>query len=339
MTKRSKCIMGIAAALVLAAVVVTTLYNKNRGSNIAAPEYVFTYAENQSEDYPTAQGARYFADKVYEKTNGRIKINLYTDARLGDETSVLEQLRYGGIDFARISLMSMADDIKVYNVLELPYLYDNAEHMWKVLDSKIGDRLIGETESMDLVGLSWYDAGARSFYNSVKEVHTPSDLSGLRIRVAKSSMMFDMIKAFGATPVTVVYADVYSQLETKTIDGAENNWPSYESERHWEVAPYMTLDEHNRIPELQLCSKSTWSKLSDSDREIILSCAKESALYERQLWKKTEESARARAEKGGCIVTTLSKTEMELFREAVSPIYDKYAGEYTELINEIREVE
>ena len=339
MTKRSKCILAAAVILILTAAAVLTLYNNNRGSEIAAPEYVFTYAENQAEDYPTAQGARYFANQVYEKTNGRIKINLYTDARLGDESAVLEQLRYGGIDFARISLMSMADDIKVYNVLELPYLYDNAEHMWKVLDGKIGDSLIGEAESMNLVGLSWYDAGARSFYNSVKEVHTPSDLVGLKIRVAKSNMMNDMIKALGATPVTVVFADVYSQLETKTIDGAENNWPSYESERHWEVAPYMTLDEHNRIPELQLCSKSTWSKLSDSDREIILSCAKASALYERQLWKKTEESARKKAESGGCIVTTLSEGELELFREAVSPIYDKYAGEYIELIREIQEVE
>ncbi len=324
------------AAAALAGALLAGCAGQGAASSAVVPEYVFTYAENQSADYPTALGAQRFADLVREETGGRIVINVYTDSEKGNEPSVLEQLRFGGVDFARVSVMSMADSVEAFNVLQLPYLYDDRDHMWRVLDSGIGEKFLTALDGSGMVGLSWYDAGARHFYNWVRPVETLDDLAGLRIRVAQSQLMYDMVRALGATPVTVSYEEVYSALETRAIDGAENNWPSYQSERHWEVAPCITLDAHSRIPELQLCAQSTWNRLSESDRSIILRCARESALYERELWAEAEASAQEKLQASGCVVTELSDDELARFRKAVEPLYRRYAAGYEYLVSEIR---
>lgn len=300
-----------------------------------APQYVFTYAENQAEDYPTTQGAYRFADLVYSRTGGRIKINVYPNAALGDEPSVLDQLRYGGIDFARVSVMSMADSIPELNVLQLPYLYEDSEQMWSLLDGEVGGQFIALLQENGYIGLSWYDAGARNFYSSGKAITRLEDLAGMKIRVAESSLMASLVRLLGATPLTITYSGVYSALERGIIDGAENNLPSYQSAGHYTVAPYVTLDAHNRIPEIQICSPGTWGQLSQKDREIVLSCAKESAEYERMLWAMKETAAREALEKAGCTITELSPEEMARFKEAAQPLYEEFAEKYPNLVQGI----
>ena len=300
------------------------------------PEYIFTYAENQAEDYPTAQGAYRFSELVYERTGGRIKINVYPVVQLGDEPAVLEQLRFGGIDFARVSIMAIADSIPQMNVLQLPYLYESGAHMWRVLDGEIGDRFMGFLDGSGYVGLSWYDAGARHFYNAVKPITCLEDLAGMKMRVAESALMSSMVYALGAMPYTVTYSEVYSALETGVISGAENNWPSYQSARHYEVAKYITTDAHNRIPELQVCAQSTWDQLPQADRETILDCARESAVYERELWAQREQEAQEALENAGCVVTQLSPEEQHRFRQAVAPLYEEFCADYQDLVQAIQ---
>lgn len=301
------------------------------------PRYVFRYAENQPAEHPAVKGAYRFAELVEERTAGRIQVIIYPEAELGDEAAVIEQLQYGGIDFARVSVMTMGEFIPKLNVLQLPYLYEDAEHMWRVLDGKIGEELRGEFDPFGLHALSWYDAGSRNFYTVEQPVICLEDMEGLQIRVAESDLMASMVEALGARPVKMVYSEVYSGLETGKIDGAENNWPSYESAGHSKVARYMTLDEHNRIPEVQLVSAQTWEKLSEEDREILSQCAMESAEYQRELWKEKEEEARKRCEKAGCQVTELSEREKRRFREAVDIVYEEFSGEYEELVEQIQE--
>ena len=174
---------------------------------------------------------------------------------------MIEQLQFGGVDFARVSLSPLSEFVPELNVLQLPYLYTGAEHMWKVLEGEIGDSFLGSFEGSSLVALSWYDAGARNFYNSVCPIEKLEDMKGLTVRVQESELMSDSIRALGAVPKQMAYGEVYSGLQTGEIDGAENNWPSYESTRHYEVARYYTIDEHTRVPELQLAAQSTWDKL------------------------------------------------------------------------------
>jgi TRAP-type C4-dicarboxylate transport system substrate-binding protein len=191
---------------------------------------------------------------------------------------------------------------------------------------------------MDLVGLSWFDAGVRSFYTREK-VETLADLAGLTLRVQESDMMSEMILDLGAKPAQVVYSRVYAALHNAEIDGAENNWPSYEAMGHYEVAPYFLKDEHARVPELQLASEAAMEKLAELDErfpDIIRACGKESALTERRLWAEREASAEKHMREWGVEVTTLSAAEKARFRAAVEPMYAAFE-EQSRLIQRIRE--
>ncbi len=301
-----------------------------------APQYVFLYAENQTEDYPTTSGGRKFADLVYERTGGRIKVLVKYGAELGSESEVLEQMRYGGIAFARVSLSQLAEKVPEMNVLQMPYLYSSSEHMWRVLDGELGDQFLQKPESYGLVGLSWYDAGARNFY-STKLIRRLEDVKGMTIRVQESDMMADMVSALGATPAKIVYSEVYSAFEKGMVDGAENNWPSYESMHHYKVAEYYTIDEHTRVPEMQICSRAVWDTLDEGDRQIIMECAKESALYERELWAAREKSSRQIAEDSGITVIEIDSKEKERFRQAMSEVYSKYCKDDMDMLRKIME--
>ena len=150
-------------------------------------------------------------------------------------------------------------------------------------------------------------------------------------------MMADMVEALGANAVKIGYADVYSGLERGIVDGAENNWPSYESMNHDEVARYFTVDEHTRVPEMQICSEKTWEKLSEEDRNIILECARESALYERKLWQERENDSKQSAILRGAEVIELPAEEKERFQAAVQGVYEKYCGDHMDIIDQIIE--
>jgi len=303
----------------------------------AQPELILRYAENQPEDYPTSQAALAFADLVAQRTEGRVKVVVYTGGELGAEQSVIEQMQFGGIDFARVSLSQLAEQVPGLSVLQLPYLYRDAQQMWRVLDGSIGDEFLSTLERIDLVGLSWFDAGVRSFYTREKAAGL-EDLQGKTIRVQESDMMSEMVSDMGAVPVQVVYSQVYAALHNGKIDGAENNWPSYEAMGHYEVAPYFMKNEHTRVPEFQIASKAALEQLAALDVSfpgIIRSCARDSANVERRLWAEREAQAEENMRAWGVEVTTLSDAEVQKFREAVRPLYGQFA-EQAELIQRIQ---
>lgn len=321
--------------LLVAATALLALILSKGHKEAHTPEFVLTYAENQPEDYPTTLGGYKFAELVEERTDGRIQIIVQADAILGDEKSVIQQLRFGGIDFTRASLSTVSELIPKLNVLQMPYLYVDSKHMWNVLEGEIGNDFLGSFSGFDMVALSWYDAGARNFYSATHPITSLEDIAGLKIRVQESALMIRMIESLGATAVPIVYDDVYSGFETGLIDGAENNWPSYESSGHYEVAEYYTIDEHTRVPEVQLCAQSTWDKLTPKDQEIIRRCAEESAVYERALWIEREKLSEIIAKANGVNVTVLSAEEKEKFRTAVTTVYEEFCGEYMDIIDEI----
>ena len=236
------------------------------------------------------------------------------------------------------TVSQLAEQLPTLSVLQLPFLYTDAPQMWRVLDGEIGDGFLSSLGAMDLVGLSWFDAGVRSFYTREK-VETLADLVGLTLRVQESDLMSEMIQDLGAQPVQVVYSRVYAALHNAEIDGAENNWPSYEAMGHYEVAPYFLEDEHTRVPELQLASEAAMEKLAKLDEsfpDIVRTCGKESALTERRLWAEREASAEAHMRAWGVEVTTLSAAEKARFRAAVEPLYARF-GEQSGLLQRIRE--
>lgn len=327
--------IAVVILTVITLCVVSYIFVKIRKSKEQEPEYIFFYAENQTDNFPTTMGAKEFARLVEERTEGRIKVIVMADAELGSESEVLEQISYGGIAFSRVSLSQLAEIIPAMNVLQLPYLYNDSSHMWRVLDGEIGDSFLAMASDYDYVGLSWYDAGARNFYSTGKLITCLEDFQGMRIRVQESDMMADMVEALGATAVKMAYSEVYSGLEQGIVDGAENNLPSYVAMKHYEVASYYTIDEHARVPEMQICSKYIWEQLSDEDRQIIRQCAIESASYERELWKEREEESKQVAIDHGVQIYEMPTAQKERVRKALEGVYQKYCSDYTDIINEI----
>lgn len=223
--------------------------------------------------------------------------------------------------------------------MPLPFLYDDAEHMWRVLDGSIGERFLTSARQVGVIGLSWFDAGSRSFYTR-EPIYSLDDLKGLTIRVQESALMTRMVELLGARYVQIPYNDVYSALQTAKIDGAENNWPSYAATGHYQAARYYLLDGHSRLPEMQVMSTEALDKIAAIDEDyvtIIRQCARECAAYERELWLQAEEAAEEQVRDYGCVVTTLTGEQLEEFRQAVEPMYEEYSEEQRALIQEIRD--
>lgn len=308
-------------------------YNNRDNSSATV---TWSYAENQPIDYPTTIGAYYLSNYLFEKSEGRINLEVYYGAQLGDETSVLEQMQYGGVSMARTSMSPLCEFVPAMNVLQMPYLYNNGEHMWKVLSGEIGQSFLDQVEeATELKGLTYYDAGSRNFY-ATKPLNSMADLKGLTIRVQESSLMQDMMKAIGANSQAMAFAEVYSALQTGVVDGAENNMPSYYATAHYEVAKNFICDEHTRVPEVVTMSKVIWNKLSAEDQALVVEAAKAATECEKAVWAAYETECRAMVEAAGSTIVELDAAGMKEFQDAVAGLYDKYCADYTDIVEAIR---
>ncbi len=321
------------AVLVLIAVAASTL------PAAAAPQMVLRLGETHVADYPTTRGDMEFSRLVEERTGGRIRIEVYHGKQLGEEKAVIEQVQFGAIDFTRVSISPLAAFAPAFDALQMPYLYRDEDHMWKVLNGPIGEEFLNSLEPADFVGLCWYDSGARNFYNSRREIKSVADLKGLKIRVQESKLMMGLVSALGAVPTPMPFGEVYSALQTGVIDGAENNWPSYFSTSHYEVAKYFTLDGHTRVPEILIASKMTMDKLSKEDQDIIRQAAKDSMPYQIKLWKEYEKVSEEKVTAAGSIITHLSPEAVSAFQKAMEPLYSELKPELQEVVKKIREVQ
>ncbi len=299
----------------------------------------FRVADNQAQDYPTVQALQFMARLVEERSGGRHWLRVFHSRRLGEEQETIEQTRIGAIDLVRTNVAPLGRFIAAANVLALPFLFRSSDHLHKVLDESIGEEVLASFERHGFVGLTFYDSGARSIYNSVKPVRSLADLKGLRIRVQQSELMVEMVRALGAEPVELAYGQVLTGLSTKVIDGAENNWPSYVTTQHYKLAPYYTLTEHSMAPEVLVMSLRAWESLSADDRIIFRQAARESSVYMRQLWNGLEDQSRQQARAAG---NTIIDVERQPFADAMTTIYAKPIGEaraQQELIERIRQVQ
>lgn len=293
---------------------------------------ILIMADVQEGDHPTAVACDKFAELVKKRTNGRVVIEVYHGDTLGSENEQIVQVTVGGIDFARISgqVSNYEPRLKAFQAL---YLYESEDAMWDVLNGSKGDELLTSSNLTDnnIVGLAWVSGGSRNFYNNKKEIHTPDDLAGLNIRVNTDSMV-KFIENAGGTPLNIAYNDIVESIKKGVIDGAENNWPSYISTGHYEVAKYITIDQHTSIPEMILMSKSAYDALSEEDQKIVSECAKEAAKEQIQEMKDYEGKAIEEAKAAGCVVTELSESEAKQFQEAGAKVNEEVSADLMDTI-------
>lgn len=287
--------------------------------------------------YPTARGLEVFAQAVADDpVLADVRVDLQLGGVLGNEKEALEKLGFGGVQMVASSVAPLAEFTETIGVLTLPYLFRDPDHFWAVLDGPLGDELLASLGEAGFVGLAWYDAGARSFYNRERPVRSLADLSGLQIRVQKSEIMRRMVETLGARPVALGFKDVYTNLHTGAIDGAENNLPSYRSERHFEVATHYTLDRHVMIPDVLLIGAQTFEGLSSEQQDALRRAARASAEAQREYWAEAETAARDDVEAAGCTIEEV--TDIAEFQRAVEPLYAEYGARWSELIERVRAV-
>lgn len=304
----------------------------------AGAQTVLRSSDTHPDGYPTVEAVEYFGELVKERTGGRYAVEVYHSAQLGEEKDTIEQVRSGVIELNRVSMAPFNGIVKETIVPSLPYLFRDEEHMHKVMDGPIGEQIKKAFEPHGLVALAFYDAGARSFYNSKKPISTVADMAGMKFRVIQSDIFVDMVAALGANATPMPYGEVYSGLETGVIDGAENNFPSYDTAKHHEVAKFYSLDEHTILPEVFVMAKSAWDELTPEDQEIFRQAAKDSVTRQRELWNAKVEESRKNVEAAG---SQINAVEKQGFMDAMKPVYDKHVADpvLQKMVEDIRAVQ
>jgi tripartite ATP-independent transporter DctP family solute receptor len=275
--------------------------------------------------YPTSVSMDQFDKLVAERTQGRIKPKTYHSAQLGQQDEAIQQMQLGAIDFAVFNLTPLNNIVPETIAFTLPYVFDSPDHLHKVVDGPIGQEVAKALEAKNMIVLAYQDSGSRSFYNSKHEVRTPADLKGMKIRVQSSDLNVAMVEALGANPSPIPFGEVFTALQSGVVDGAENNWPSYEETQHYRVAKYFTLDEHVMVPEIFVVSKSTWDRLSEEDQDIVRQAAIESSQLERKLWAERETQSRQKVAAGGAVIA--ANIDKGPWKAAMQPVYDKYGAD------------
>jgi len=265
---------------------------------------------------------------------------MYASMQLGGEKEAIEQAQVGAIQFARVSVGALGPVIDELNVFNMPYLFRSTAHMQKVIDGPIGQELMDKVTNnpkAGLVAICWMDAGARSLYDTKKAIKTIGDLKGMKFRVMGNPMFVDMMNALGGNGVSMGYDQVFSALQTGVVDGAENNPPSFVFDNHYQVAKFLTLDEHLIVPEMVVFSRRTWDSLSKEDQALLVKFGREMQFEERTLWVKYEKDAMDKARAAGITITDIA--DKKPFQDAVKPVWDKYGPKYADMIKRIQAVQ
>ncbi|MEP3049020.1 MAG: TRAP transporter substrate-binding protein [Roseibium sp.] len=281
------------------------------------------------EDYPVSHGMEAFVKEVNEKSGGEISGKVFHSGVLGSQPDAIEQTRLGIIDFGVFSLGPMGQVVPEANVVSLPFIFKSIPEMYKIMDGEPGAALSKGLEAKGLVALGFYDAGARSFYTSIKPINEPKDVESLKIRVMNNDLFVGMVDSMGGNATPMAFAEVYQAIKTGVVDGAENNPPSYESTNHFEVAKYYSLTQHLIIPECLCMSKKSFDKLTPEQQDIVKEAGRNSTELQRKLWQEREAASMKKVEAGGVTVNAIE--DKAAFQAAMAPVYDQFLSQNPEL--------
>lgn len=311
MNTRRQLLQGLAAAPLLAP-----------GVTLAAADRPLTATDVHPSNYPTVAAVRWIGEQLEAATDGRVRIRLYHSGQLGRESDAIDMARFGALDIVRVYSGALNNAFPLTRALCLPSLFTSTAHLRQVLDGDVGAAVLADFARRDLVGLALYDCGARCFYNTVRAIERPQDLHGLKFRVPPSDIFMRLLRELGANPTPLAYGEVYSALETRLIDGAENNLRSFHASGHFEAAGYWSESAHSYAPDLLLMSRRRFEALGADDQALLRALAKQSVGLMRQLWDAGEAEASAALAAAG---VRRNPVDTEAFSRALKPLLDDYS--------------
>jgi tripartite ATP-independent transporter DctP family solute receptor len=284
-------------------------------------------------DHPVHHALVKFADEVNTQSNGTMIIKIQPGGTLGNEQELCDNVSNDMDSFTKISSTILETKTELAKIYSLPYLFRDEDHIWKVLDGEIGQELLDMAIGQNLKGITYFDAGVRSFYTK-NPVTSTRDLRGMKIRVQKSVMMQKLVETLGASPQQIAFSELYTALDTGVVQGAENNIPSYYTTKHYKVAPHYVFNEHVAIPDILLMSASRWNALSPEEQAIIMNAAAIAKAFQKDLWKKSCEEQIQQMTSEGVTFTRLETKDD--FINATKSVYDEFAG--TEVMNYVERI-
>jgi len=274
-------------------------------------------AHTLNADHPVHKAMVFMGEQLAELSSGSMSLQIYPNGQLGSERELVELLQIGAVAITKVSTISMEGFSSSMKLFSVPYLFSDSDHLWRVLESDIGQELLDSLRAVRLQGLGYYDAGARSFYMTDNPVRTPADLKGLKVRVLPSRTSIEMVEALGGSATPISWGELYTALQQGVVDGAENNPPSYYLSRHYEAAKYYTLDEHTAVPDLLVMSRAVYDKLPDQESAWLKTAMAASVVEQRKLWADSTEEAYREVQKAG---VEIIRPDKQPFRDAVAPM-------------------
>jgi len=318
----SAFVRGMVASVVVMAALLPVEVN---AQNVASRTFRVAYV--QAKDHPHGLGAQRFADIVQQKSGGKMKVSTFGSGTLGGDAQVISSLQGGTIDMTMVSPGLLVGLEKEYALLDLPFLFNNYKEVDAVLDGPVGKKLLEKLPAKGLIGLGYWDHGFRNVTNSKRPIMKLEDLAGLKIRVIQIAQFIEMFNTLGANAVPMSFTELYTALETKTVDGQENPLATVEASKFYEVQKFASLTQHVYNPLVTIFSKKTWDRLSPDERKIIQDAANEAGAYERKVSRETNEKAAEVLKSKGMAVNPIAPQEIERMREKVKPVTEKFVKE------------
>ena len=299
---------------------------------------VIKLAHGLPTSHPVHEAMVFLSERAAESSGGKIRIDVHPAEQLGTERECLELLQIGAVGMTKVSASVLENFVPRYAVFSLPYLFRDEAHRQKVFHGDIGKKILEAGENQGLRGLTYYDAGSRSFYAKDKPILRPADLAGLKIRTQESSLAISMVQALGGAATPIAWGELYTSLQQGVVDGAENNPPSFYLSGHYEVARYYSLDEHTATPDVLLISATLWADLSPEERTIVSDAADASAELQLRLWREATQEALDAVRAAGVEIVSPDKAP---FVDSVASLYEPYRDqpELYKIIEDIRNVE
>ena len=333
----SKKIIALLTTMIFVALVAAGCGGSDKPAPQQAAKKVIKISIGLNEDSHEYQGLKKFKEVVESKSNGRYEVQMYANAQLGDDVKATESLRAGTLEMTAPSTSPLTGLSKELGVYDLPFLFPNSEIAYKVLDGPVGQKILDSLQSKGLVGLAYWDNGFRHVTNSVREIKSPEDTKGLKIRTMQNPMHLEAWKALGANPTPMPFSEVFTAMQQKTIDGQENPTPTNFQQKFQEVQKFCTLTGHVYTPFVVLMSKKVWDGLPKEDQKIFQDAAYVARDYERQVSADMNKSMVGKLRDAGMKVTELTPDQLKAFQVAVQPVYTKFADQIGKsLVEEIQ---